>query len=116
LGGDPKREVFVIAVWEPILPTDMTRPSAAVLSRLSDTRVQQYWDPERLVALDMAKSIARHPDSPKPNCCVRDGYLWDLVAIYPPGVEWNETLPMATYIDGPVVDVKDSIKEALPKR
>ena len=105
----------MISVWEPILPTDMSRPSAAVLSRLSDMRVQQYWDPERLVAVEMAKSIARNSESPKPECCIRDGYLWDLAAVYRPGVEWTDTLPHATFIGGPVVDVKESIRVALSR-
>lgn len=32
-------------MWEPILPTDLAPPITSVLSRLSDRRVQQYWDP-----------------------------------------------------------------------
>lgn len=104
---------MVIAVWEPILPTDRMRPGAAILGRLSDSRAQQYWDAEHLVAGNLALSIAKNRDFPKPNCCVTSGYYWDLVTLFPKGSEWTDDLPVATYIDGPVVDAEEGLGKAL---
>jgi len=101
----------VLAVWEPMLPTDIAAPATLVLRRLPDRRVRQFWDPQHLVARRMAAD-ARDPQ-PKQNCCLRDGLLWDLAAIYPPGAVWREALPAAVFFDGPVVRVKPQLEPAL---
>ena len=111
-----KPDVFVIAVWEPILPSDMSRPGAAILSRLSDGRAQQYYDANHLVAGDLAKAIAKDAQFPKPSCCIRSGYYWDLVAVFPKGSQWNDSLPTATFIDGPVVGAEEGMRRALAPR
>src|SRR6266851_113849 len=91
-------EVRVFAVWEPILPTDWTAPSSGVLGRLPDARVRQFWDKDQSLAKIMANSVHT-----KPKCCARRGILWDLVAVYPPGAVWSDSLPAAVVFDGPVV-------------
>ena len=106
-------DVIVIAVWEPILPTDRARPSTAILSRLSDSRAQQFWDPEHFVAGNLAMTIAKDRDFPRPGCCMNEGFYWDLAAVFPKGVEWNDSLPLATFIDGPVVNVRDALRKAI---
>jgi hypothetical protein len=92
--------VRVFAVWEPILPTDWIAPTTGTLGRLSDGRVMQFWDKEHRMAKAMRESRAGEP---KPDCCDRKGTLWDLIAVYPAGTEWRETLPHATVFNGPVV-------------
>ena len=52
---------------------------------------------------------ARAPQ-PKEDCCRRDGILWDLAAVYPPGVKWDATLPPAVFFNGSVVDSKDQLE------
>ena len=94
-------KVRVIAVWEPILPTDWRAPTSGTLSRLSDARVEQFWDRENLLAKLMLQQAP--PSQPKPSCCNRAGILWDLIAVYPPGTVWQDTLPPAVLFDGPVV-------------
>ena len=98
-------------VWEPILPTDFGAPTTSVLRRAPDRRVQQYWDPENVLAEQMARDA--RPPQPKQDCCVRSGSLWDLVAVYPKGALWEDRMPPATVFNGPVVDVTDEIKRAL---
>ncbi len=100
----------VFAVWEPILLTD-TKPSAAVLGRLSDSRVTHYWDPQHVLAKRLAEE-SRDPQ-PKPECCNRDGILWDLAALYHPGELWRDRIPPAVIFDGPVVRVHDRLAEAV---
>ena len=98
-------------VWEPILPTDFTAPTTSVLSRASDRRVQQYWDPDHVLAKQMAAD-ARVPQ-PEQECCVRSGVLWDLAAVYPKGAQWAERMPAALVFNGPVVDITEVIAAAL---
>jgi hypothetical protein len=94
-----------------MLPTDWAAPASSVLRRLSDRRVQQYWDPNHLLATQM-KQDARAPQ-PVQDCCIRSGILWDLAAVYPPGAVWADRMPTAVVFNGPVVDVTDAIQEAL---
>ena len=93
-----------------MLPTDWAAPASSVLRRLSDRRVQQYWDPNHLLATQMKKD-ARSPQ-PEQDCCTRSGILWDLAAVYPPGAVWSDRMPTATLFNGPVVDVTDGIEAA----
>lgn len=65
-----------------------------------------------LVAITPVAADAREPQ-PEPECCTRDGILWDLIAIYPSGVTCTDRLPPAPTFNGPVVDVTGSLEEAL---
>jgi hypothetical protein len=96
----PGTKVTVFAVWEPILPTDWIPPPTGTLGRLSDRRVRQFWDREHAVAKAMAESRAGQPQQ---DCCERNGTLWDLLAVYPAGAKWGETLPRAAVFNGPIV-------------
>ena len=98
----PQQKVRVIAVWEPILRIDWSPPSTASLHRLTDHRVVQFWDKQHVVAKLLAES--RGSDSP-PDCCVRKGVLWDLIAVYPAGAIWGKSPPPAILFNGPVVRV-----------
>jgi hypothetical protein len=106
---DTPARVFVI--WEPILPTDWSPPTTFAMNRISDRRVQQYWDPDH----QMARRLAADAQGPQPvhDCCERSGILWDLAAVYPPGPSWNERLPAAVVFNGSVVDVASEIESAL---
>ena len=94
-----------------MLLTDWAAPASSVLRRLSDGRVQQYWDPNHLLATQIKKD-ARAPQ-PVQDCCIRSGIVWDLAAVYPPGSTWSDRMPAATVFNGPVVDVTDAIKDAV---
>ena len=94
-----------------MLPTDLSQPATGTLSRLSDSRVRQYYDPEHLLAKRM-KEDARAPQ-PEPDCCTRKGILWDLMAIYAPDIKWTDKMPVAEFFNGPVVDVVDGLEKAL---
>jgi hypothetical protein len=73
--------------------------------------VQQYWDPNHLLATQMKKD-ARAPQ-PVQDCCVRSGILWDLAGVYRRGSIWSDHMPQATVFNGPVADVVDAIEDAL---
>lgn len=93
----------MFAVWEPILPTDYSRPGTGVLSRLADARVAQYWDKNHLVAEQLERKIESDASQPHPNCCTRKGIRWDEVGVYPKDAHWDEQLPRAVFLNGPVV-------------
>jgi hypothetical protein len=97
-------------VWEPILPTDYSSPGTAVLARLSDPRVAQYWDKNHLFAEQLGLRIEADATQPKPNCCTRKGIQWDEVAVYGRGAHWDTQLPRAVYLNGPVVRSVDFSK------
>src|SRR6516162_3055021 len=81
--------VRVLVVWEPMLPTDWDVPSGMVQSRISDSRVVQFWDKDHLVA----KELKQQFPSSRNLCCQRNGVLWDVAAVYPAGVEWGVAAP-----------------------
>ena len=107
-------KVTVFAVWQPMLPTDVAAPMSRTLARLSDPRVRQYWDPDHLLAKQL-KADARPPQT-EPECCTRQGILWDLMGIYPTGEQWTDKIPVASFFNGTVVDVVDGLNKALSGR
>ena len=50
------------------------------------------------------------PPQPKEECYENDGFLWDLVAIYPKGARWEATMPPAVVFHGPVMGVTERSK------
>ena len=104
---------MVFAVWEPILPTDWRAPGTSVLSRLSDQRVQQFWDPDHLVAGVLKRTEGM--DKLEPDCCETKGFLWDLTAVFPPGALWTETPRGPSLFDGPVVHKTSELEALLAK-
>ena len=91
-------QVFVI--WEPVLPSDLFAPSTSSLKRISDGRVAQYWDKQRLVSHTMGETD-------------HDSIVWDHVAVYEPGRRWDTAPPEAAYSGGPVVKVIDETRTAI---
>ena len=90
----------VLVVWQPMLITDWGRPGAGTLGRLADHRVRQFWDADRTVAQALKTSFSEREAGL--GCCVTDGVWWDLMAVFPPGMEWNERLPEPLLLDGTV--------------
>ena len=95
-----------------MLETDWSKPRSGALARLSDRRARQYWDPQRRVGALLKQSEEAfqflHPD-----CCEDQGVLWDMAAVYAPGVEWRDALPQPVLVDGTVVDVANRLETAL---
>lgn len=108
---DPGLQVLV--VWEPILPTDWERPTNAVLARLHNPGVVQFWDHDHLVAQAIARELSSDPAGPKPSCCGLHANLWDLAALYPEGRLWQATAPKAAFANGPVASVQQSLGREL---
>ena len=94
-----------------MLPTDWSSPSSWVLARLSDSRAQQFWDENHLVAKQVAAD-ARAPQ-PVPECCDESGIPWDVAALYPKGAVWTDRLPSAVFFAGPVVKFESALQTKL---
>jgi hypothetical protein len=65
--------------------------------------VEQYWDKNHLFAEQLARRLKSDPDHPRPRCCDESGIDWDEVAVYRQDVYWDDQLPRAVFLDGPVV-------------
>jgi hypothetical protein len=59
----------------------------------------QFWDKDHLIA----KRLDQELSTVQPSCCRYRGVLWDLVAVYPKGVQWGGSQPV--FVDGPVAKV-----------
>ncbi len=108
---DPNLRVLV--VWEPILPTDWEPPTTAVLTRIHEADVVQFWDHGHLVAQEIARELASDPAGSQPHCCTLRGNLWDFAVLYPKGVVWQAAAPKAVFADGPVARVQPSLSSEL---
>ena len=102
-------KLTVLVVWEPILPSDWSRPTRPVMARIPDSRVIQFWDRDHLIA----EQLSRQLRTKQPTCCRHSGTLWDLVALYPKRTNWNESEPL--YVDGPVYKVESELENQTSK-
>jgi hypothetical protein len=85
-----------------MLPTDWSRPSGRVQSRISDPRVVQFWDKDHLVAQELRQQL------PAQVCCQRNGIIWDFAALYPNNVQWGS---VPVYFGGAVLDVSGEVRQ-----
>ena len=85
--------LVVYNVWQPVLPTDWGQPGTGALARLSDPRVRQFWDSDRLLARAVEHSSEGR--TLQPNCCFERGLWWDFIAVYPPGATVDRSLARA---------------------
>jgi hypothetical protein len=92
--------VRVFVVWEPVLPTDWGAPSGSTLARISDGRVQQYWDKNRLLSKAMGEKDKR-------------SIVWDWIGVYGKDSQWRDRAPMPVFGDGPIVDVLPGLEAAV---
>ena len=106
LEGRPGDDVRVLVVWEPVLLTDVAPPTSGDLARCHDGRARQFWDERGLVSHALGET-----EGPR-----RNGVAWDYVAMYPPGVTWDERLPAPAYQGGPVVQVEPELRDRLARR
>ena len=92
----------MLVIWEPVLPTDVVPPSSMTLKRISDGRVSQYWDKERLLSHAMGERDRRT-------------IVWDYIGIYEPATVWEAAPPKAAFEDRPVVRVIGAARTALER-
>ena len=114
LASVPDERLEVLVVWEPVIKTDVAAPLTRVLHLIPDRRVNQYWDPDRVVSADMVRSVNEAParygfEGPLPA----DFIVWDVVAVFPRGARWDGAIPIPVFYDGPVVNAIDDARKAI---
>ena len=67
----------------------------------------QFWDKNHVVA----DALRNHVAEDQPDCCVKDGHIWDAVALYPKHAAFNNASP--TFIGGPVVRAESRMRPKL---
>jgi hypothetical protein len=67
----------------------------------------QFWDEHHLIAEQLDQQLS----TSQPSCCRHAGTLWDVVALYPKGVQWGNSQP--AFIYGPVVKVERQLAEQI---
>ena len=96
------------------MSTDLTPALSSVLARVADPRARHFWDRGRLVSAGLLRVLeTRRARGEGANPPEQDGIVWDTVAIYPPGVVWEDAVPAPGYVDGPVVRVIEEVARRL---
>ena len=90
----------MFVVWERVLPTDWGSPGAGTLARVSDARVTQFWDRDRVLSHSLGEKD-------------RKTRVWDWVAIYDKDAVWNSAAPKPLFSGNPVVRQIQAISEQL---
>jgi hypothetical protein len=96
----------VFVVWVPVLKTDWEMPGRAVLAHISDPRAREYWDKQLIVSHQARRALQNDSES-------ADEIVWDFVAVYAPGIRWDETFPIPSFQGAPVVEVIGSLQQYL---
>jgi hypothetical protein len=69
-------------VWTPMLPTDSLDSAIQRELMLSDARVEQLWDPDRIFGSLLSQTL---------NLTL--SIAWDVYLLYPPDHSWDAELP-----------------------
>jgi hypothetical protein len=101
-----------IVVWEPVIWSDVAPPLSAVLARLHDARVTQFWDPGRLLSRAM---VGKWKRMGKMAGLDDDTIVWDWVGLYDTGERWQDGPPAPRYHGYPVVHAVADLRRNLPR-
>ena len=93
-----------------MLPSDWYRPTRPTLKRVSDSRAMQFWDKGHLIAAQVKQQLQEFHGN-DPSCCEDGGHLWDMAAVYQPGVKWDEAVP--GFDDGPVYRIAPVLEQRI---
>lgn len=96
----PGKDIRVFAVWEPVILTDWSAPSTAVLRKISNPLAIQFWDRNRLISRSLGERD-------------QNSIVWDTILIYPKTAAWTQAPPEPVYRGGPVFDMIVPAREAI---
>ena len=104
-------------VWERVTPSDrpIGFPGTHVLARVPDPRVEQFWDRDRLLSQTMVRDLPADTLRSLADLKADTPLVWDSVALFRPGVRWEDRFPVPDWAGRPVVDVADSLRRALDR-
>ncbi|PYK96908.1 MAG: hypothetical protein DME19_18125 [Verrucomicrobia bacterium] len=111
-----KAKLKVLAVWEPVLGLAIAPPSSSNLARLSDPRVEQFWDSGQLLSQRLLAIARAHPERLGPNQreqLTKAQTVWDFIALFPSSAHWAGEPPFPEFSGAPVVDVMDEVRSRI---
>jgi hypothetical protein len=97
-------------VWEPVLASDWGPPDTAALARMAGPGVMQFWD--RPHALSTAIRSAGD-DRVLGGRRLKNPIVWDYVAVFEPGLRWEDRYPVPVYAGAPVLDIVEEFRPYL---
>jgi hypothetical protein len=105
--------VRVIVVWMRVVHSDraVTAPNSLVLARIMDRRAIQFWDPDRMLSRRMVAELPR--DTMYAMADTTGGsmpVIWDIVAMWRPGVTWTDRIPSPDFQGHPIADVMEPFR------
>lgn len=105
--------VRVIVVWMRVVHSDraLTGPNSLVLARIMDRRAIQFWDPDRMLSRRMMAELPR--DTAYAMADTTGGsmpIIWDMVALWRPGVTWTDRLPAPDFHGHPISEVMEPFR------
>ena len=106
----PQRDVRVFVVWVPVMSSDTGPPDEESRTRLSDSRVRQYWDERKQLAA-LWQPVLKAETSPVlgKESLVTGQNLWDVVTVFPAGATWDAHPPAPLLKAAPVADHADAL-------
>lgn len=93
----------IFVVWMHVTVGDRHPPNSLVLLRIPDQRAEQWWDPHRLIAKAMLRDYP--PDTGLAMADTSGAgppLIWNFVALWRPGVTWNERVPLPDFSGHPI--------------
>ncbi len=87
--------------------------ASAIQATMEDGRAAQYWDPDRLVSREIQEAVTADPNHPFARCCSQSRFVWDVVAVFPRGVRWDNQFPAPIFAGRTVVEVAQGFRDAL---
>ena len=89
-------------------------PTTSVLMRVSDRRVRQFWDRDRLLSRLMVHALPRDTLASVAEIDSSGTTVaWDCVALFRPGVRWGAEFPVPDRAGRPIADVAESLRRWL---
>ncbi len=109
----PKAEFTVYVVWLPMIPTDNEAAAHKASTMYRDSRLRQYYDPERRTGIAFSKDVKPDQFRELVESLADDDPLeqhikewfslpaekrpvWDVVYFFPPGAKWTNSVPKST--------------------
>ncbi|HUK62821.1 MAG TPA: hypothetical protein VLV15_05790 [Dongiaceae bacterium] len=106
----------IIMVWEHATASDQQVPDTRVLALVSDPRVVQFWDPDRLTSRTMVRELPH--DLAYAMADTTGGappLVWDIAMVYGPKARWGDRFPVPSFFATPVPDSIDGFRAALAR-
>ena len=104
----------MLLVWEPVRAADEIGPPRGTYARVTDRRVRQFWDRDRILSQRMVRDLMENPKLLADTTKVTEStIIWDIAAVFPPRTRWDSSLPRPSYYGRPVAAVVIEMERAV---